>query len=346
MKQKPQNKEEKDKQLKKGFFKKVWYSIDKIDKYSELAAEGLGKSLRYLVILVIILACISSVRMVYETTKTMNKLASNIDRIVPEVNYKDGKLNIKSEEVIIDNQTELGKVIIDTNVEDEETINKYIEDISGNENGIVILKEKVIIKEIKSKQSTINYSELFKNTDNLQINSKQELINYIKNPNLILNLSFGYLISFFIAYMISDLIYIVFISIFAYLATIILKLKIRYVAVFNMVIYGITLPTLLQMMYIIVNIFYSYTIPYFDLMYVSVATIYVMAAIFILKGELNKKQGEVQKIVEVEEKIKEEKEKKKEEKKEESKKENKETKNKKEKDEEKDEGEEPEGSNA
>ena len=346
MKQKPQNKEENDTQLKKGFFKKVWYSIDKIDKYSELAAEGLGKALRYLVILIIILACIASSRMVYETTKAINKFASNIDKIVPEVNYKDGKLNIEAEGVITDNETELGKVIIDTNVEDEETINKYIEDISEDEDGIIILKEKAIIKERKKEQSTINYSELFKNTENIQINNKQELINFIKSPNIIFNVFTVYLISFFIAYMFNALIYIVFISIFAYLATIILKLKIRYVAVFNMVVYGITLPTILEMIYFIVNIFYSYTIPYFDLMYVSVATIYVMAAIFILKGELNKKQGEVQKIVEVEEKIKEEKEKQKEEKKEESKKENKETKNKKEKDEKKGEGEEPEGSNA
>lgn len=34
------NNEKKD-EMKKGFFKKVWYSIDKIDKYSELSAEGL-----------------------------------------------------------------------------------------------------------------------------------------------------------------------------------------------------------------------------------------------------------------------------------------------------------------
>ena len=342
MKLKPQNKEEKETQLKKGFFKKIWYSIDKIDKYSELAAEGLGKALKYLVILVIILAAIASFRMVYETTKTINRFASNIDRIVPEISYKDGKLKVESEEVIIDNETELGKVIIDTNVEDEEIINKYIEEISENEDGIIILKEKVIFKERKIQQNTINYSELLKNTDNLQISNKQELINYIKSPNIILNVFSIYLISFFIAYMFNALIYIVFISIFAYLATIILKLKIRYVAVFNMVVYAITLPTLLEMIYFIVNIFYSYSIPYFDLMYVTVATIYVMAAIFILKGELNKKQGEVQKIVEVEKEIKEEKKNKEEEKKEEGKKENKETKNKKEKDE----GEEPEGSNA
>ena len=50
MKKEPQNVNEKETEktnnekkdeMKKGFFKKVWYSIDKIDKYSELSAEGL-----------------------------------------------------------------------------------------------------------------------------------------------------------------------------------------------------------------------------------------------------------------------------------------------------------------
>lgn len=344
MKEKLQNKEEKDTQLKKGFFKKIWYSIDKIDKYSELAAEGLGRAFKYLVILMIILAGIASIKNVYVTVKTVNQVASYIDKTVPELNFKDGKLSVETEEAIIDDEAGLGRVIIDTNVEDEETINKYIEDVNEEESAIIILKDKVIMKELGTTQSTTNYSELFKNMENVQINNKQELIDYIKSPNIILNVFAVYLISFFIAYMFNSLIYIVFISIFAYLATIILRLKMRYVAVFNMVIYAITLPTLLQMIYFVINIFYPYTIAYFDLMYVLVASIYVMAAIFILKGEFNKKQGEVQKIVEVEKQVKEEIEKQKEEKKEESKKENKETKNKKE--EEKDDGEEPEGSNA
>lgn len=344
MKIKPEKKEEKDTQLKKGFFKKIWYSIDKIDKYAELSAEGLGRAFKYLVILMIILACITSIGIVKVTAKTVNEFANYIENKVLEINFKDGKLSVKSEEVMLDDKTEFGKIIIDTNIEDEETINKYIEDINEEERAIIILKDKIIRKEMGIIQ-TINYSEIFKDNQNLQFNNKQEFIDYIKNPNIMLNTFVIYLILFFISHIIYALIEIIFISIFAYLATIILRLKMRYVAVFNMVVYAITLPTLLQMLYLVINIFYPYTIAYFDLMYILVASIYVMAAIFILKGEFNKKQGEVQKILEVEEKVKEEIEKQKEEKEEESKKENKETKNKKKKEDD-DEGEAPEGSNA
>ena len=37
MKKEPQEK------INKGFFKKIWYSINKIEKYPELSAEGLGR---------------------------------------------------------------------------------------------------------------------------------------------------------------------------------------------------------------------------------------------------------------------------------------------------------------
>ena len=141
---------------------------------------------------------------------------------------------------------------------------------------------------------------------------------------------------------------IIVISIFGYLSTMILRLKIRYVAIFNMAVYAITLPTILNMIYIGVNSLFGYTIKYFDVMYILVASIYMIAAVFILKSEFNKKQGQVQKIVEVEQQVKEEI---KEKQKEDSKKENKDTekKDKKKKDEEQEspsDREEPEGSNA
>ena len=33
-----------EKKNKKGFFKKIWYSITKIEKYPEMAIDGVGKA--------------------------------------------------------------------------------------------------------------------------------------------------------------------------------------------------------------------------------------------------------------------------------------------------------------
>ena len=351
MKKDPQIKEENDKvennEIKKGFFKKVWYSIDKIEKYSELSAEGFGRAIKYLGILIIIIAIISSVVTVYNTSLEVKKIAEYINEKSPELTYSDGTLQIDSPEVITDDSSNFGKIIIDTKTDSEEQINQYKE----KENAIIILKDKLILKDIGTNgTSEYNYKELFKEVGITEFN-KQQLVEYLKGSNMMplyLNLFLVLFIYAFVIYFINTVFYIIAISVVGYLATLILKLKIRYVAVFNMAVYAITLPTVLNMLYLIVNAFYRYTISYFDVMYILVASIYMIAAIFLLKSEFNKKQGEVQKIVEVEKEVKEEMKEKQEEKKEE-KQENKDTKKKNKKEKTKDDnenGQEPEGSNA
>ena len=215
------------------------------------------------------------------------------------------------------------------------------------------MNNKLMLKQSGTNETTdYNYKDLFGQMGITEFN-KQSLLDYL-NGNGIKNLYFSLfaslLIYSFVIYLINLLFYIIIISIFGYLATMILKLKIRYVAIFNMAIYAITLPALLNIIYIAINAFYPYQISYFEVLYALIASIYIMAAIFILKTEFNKKQGEVQKIVEVEKQIKEEnKEENKEEKREkpESKKDKKKKEEQNKEQEEKDnDGEEPEGSNA
>ena len=355
MKKDPQIKEENDKvennEVKKGFFKKVWYSIDKIEKYSELSAEGFGRAIKYLGILIIIIAIISSVVTVYNTSLEVKKIAEYINEKSPELTYSDGTLQIDSPEVITDDSSNFGKIIIDTKTDSEEQINQYKEQVNEEENAIIILKDKLILKDIGTNgTSEYNYKELFKEVGITEFN-KQQLVEYLKGSNMMplyLNLFLVLFIYAFVIYFINTIFYIIAISVVGYLATLILKLKIRYVAVFNMAVYAITLPTVLNMLYLIVNAFYRYTISYFDVMYILVASIYMIAAIFLLKSEFNKKQGEVQKIIEVEKEVKEKMKEKQEEKKEE-KQENKDTKKKNKKEKTKDDnenGQEPEGSNA
>ena len=83
-------------------------------------------------------------------------------------------------------------------------------------------------------------------------------------------------------------------------------IKMRYVAIFNMSVYALTLSTILNMLYIAVNTFIPFTMEYFQVMYVAVAVIYLVAAILILKTEFIKKQFELMKIAEAEKIIKKE----------------------------------------
>ena len=91
---------------------------------------------------------------------------------------------------------------------------------------------------------------------------------------------------------------VVLLSFFGYITTLLARIKMRYVAVFNMSAYALTLSVILNMLYVAVNIFVTFNMEYFQVMYVAVAAIYLVAAILILKADFMKKQLKVMKIAE------------------------------------------------
>ena len=104
-----------------------------------------------------------------------------------------------------------------------------------------------------------------------------------------------------------------------YFVAIILRIKMRYKAVFNMAIYSLTLSVILQTIYNAVNIFWEFTIPLFQVMYIGVAFIYLIASLFITRIDIMKMQEELTKVKEVQKQIKKEKEQEKEKEKEKNK---------------------------
>lgn len=340
-----------------GFFKKVKYSIVNIEKYPEMAAEGIGKSVSYIAKLVAILAIVLSVWTLYQTYQMVRQGADYLANNFPDFSYSDGTLTVNTEEAMkIDNE-QFGKIIVDTNTDSEETINQYLNEINEYGAGALILKDRVVLRNITMiGEVSYNYKESF-DSINLTAFSKQDVVNYVQSGQMN-SLYFSIFITLFIysftMYFINTLWYAVIISIVGYFTMWVLKMRMRYVAIFNMAIYGLTLSTILNIIYLIVNIVFNFTIEYFSIMYVTVATIYLLAAMFIIKSDLIKKQAEVMKIIEAQQIVKKEMEEKesereKEKEREEQKKEDKEkTKDKPENKEGKEDREhdEPEGSNA
>lgn len=351
-----EEKKEEYKELKGlGFFKKVKYSIFNIEKYPELATEGIGKALTYIAKLVVILAVVLSVWTLYQTYQMIDEGTNYLENEFPDFSYSDGTLTVDSQEALIFDNEQFGKIIVDTNTDSEENINQYLNQINEYGIGALVLKNRVVLKNITMiGEVSYNYQESF-NSVNLTEFNKQDVVNYVQNGG-INSLYFSVFISLFIysfsMYFINTLWYAMIIGIVGYFTMWILKMKMRYVAVFNMAVYALTLSTILNIFYLIVNIIFNFTIEYFSIMYVTVATIYLLAAIFILKTDLMKKQAEVMKIVEAQQIVKKELEEQEKEKKEEEEKKERQKKDKKDEKEEKKNSkgsvkhDEPEGSNA
>ena len=341
--------------FQKGFFKKLWYSIVNIEKYPEMATEGVGRAISYLFKIVAILAVVLSIWMTYESYEAVRNGVEYLQNEFPTFSYQDGTLLVETEEPIVieAEQSGVGKIVVDTKTDSEEQINQYLNEIGSNESGIVVLKQKVLVKTPGVAGSiSYDYQQILGNMQITQFN-KQDVINYA-NSNQIITLYISMFITIFIysimMYFITTLWYVVMISIVGYITAWLLKIKMRYVAIFNMSVYAITLSVLLNVIYLIINMFIPFTITYFQVMYVAIATIYLIAAIFIIKSETIKKQAELMKIAEAQAIVKKEieQEKQKEEQEKEKDSEKKEDKSGKKKEKKKDNnlGEEPEGSNA
>lgn len=305
-----EEKKEEYKNLKgMGFFKKVKYSIVNIEKYPEMVTEGLGKALSYIAKLVVILAIILSVWTLMQTNQMIREGITYLQNEFPDFSYNEGVLTVNSEEVITIENEQFGKIIVDTKTDSEETINQYINSINEYGVGALILKNRVVLKNVTMVgEVSYNYKESF-DSINLTTFNKQDVVNYVTGGQ-INSLYFSIFITLFIysfsMYFINTIWYAIIISLVGYFTMIMLKMKMRYVAIFNMAIYALTLSTILNIIYLIVNMLFNFTIEYFSIMYVTVATIYLLAAIFILKTDLIKKQAEVMKIVEAEQIVRKE----------------------------------------
>lgn len=335
-----------------GFFRKAYNSITKIEKYPDMAAQGTGKAFSYLCKIVAILAIVLCLGMMYQTHSLIQEGVTYLQNEFPNFSYKDGVLDVDSQDKIVieEQDSKVGRAIIDTKVDSEETINTYINEITEAGSGLIILKDKAILKnEAVVGVVEYNYKETL---ESMQITefTKEDVIN-IANSTQILTLYASIFITIFIysfiMYLLTTLSNVIMLSAFGYLATWIAKIRMRFVAIFNMSIYALTLSILLNMVYVAINIFVNFNIQYFQVMYIAVAAIYLVAAIFIIKSDFIKKQQELTKIAEAQVIVKKELKEKEEEDRKEEEKRQKEKEERKEKDKkQEDKKDAPEGSNA
>ncbi len=293
------------------FFKKVGYSITKIEKYPVMATEGTWRAIKYLAGLIIILAIVFSLGAVYNINKSVQNVANFIESDIPEFSFKEGSLKIDGEQPVVIEKEKSGfdKIIIETKEDiTEEKINEYKQEIEDKGNGILFLKDQaIIINRAYNQESTYHYSDILSQAQIPTEFTKGDFLNYVRGNDMYgiyLGMFVMLFMYSFIWFLIDALWYIVILAALGYLVAVLLRVKMRYRAVFNMAVYSLTLSTLLNVVYNIVRIFTTFEVTYFQVMYLAVAFIYLIAAIFITRIDLMKTQEELTKIKEVQKEVK------------------------------------------
>jgi len=307
------------------FWKRICISVKNVEKYQILAGESIKKSIVYLLKIMIIFSLVVSLALTIRFGNVVTNLKNFIEQNIEEINYKDNKLNIVAKENLTYYIDEVStKIIINTGELTAEQQAEYAESLKYEFNGIMLLKDKVIIKnQMTNIPSAYNYSDIAEQYEIGTIN-KQDIIEKLSGKNQY-TLCFVFFIVMtiylFIIYFSSVLMDALVLAILGYITCSILKIKLKPSALYNIAIYALTLPIILNAIYMIINIFTGFTVKYFQVMYTAISYIYVISSILIIKSDFIKKQAELTKILSEQEKVKEELAKKEQEKKEEEEKE-------------------------
>lgn len=141
----------------------------------------------------------------------------------------------------------------------------------------------------KSNNSDIS-SYTYKITEGYELSGEQ--LNTLSNTNLG-NIFAYFWIFTFIIYFFTGLLNILAISILGLITVKFIRLPLKYSAIFAISASAITLPTILQLIYIVVNFYTGFIINNFLIMYLLISYIYLIAAILMLRANLIKKQNEI-----------------------------------------------------
>lgn len=299
---------------KLSFLKKLRISIFDFDSYQNLAAEKISRTIGYIALLMVILSVVISLAYTYQFAGMISDVRNYISSEVAEINFEDYNITIvpnNGEEITeIDvNDVINAKIIINTQTTDEEKIQNSINTINSAENGILILKDRIIIKN-SIYANPIEYSiEDICKEYNINVINKDTVLEMLSSNEIkTLYLMFFGIMAFymFIVYLSSLLIDILLLSLLAYVVARISGLRLKYSAIYNIATYALTLPIILNIIYAAVNILTGFTIEYFRIMYTTIASIYIITAILMIKSDVIKKQLEFNKIIEEQERIKQE----------------------------------------
>lgn len=328
------------------FFKKLWTSIKDFEKYEEFAAESWLKAIKYMLIITLLFTLVITIAYTYKFYLTVKDVRNYIENNIEEISYTDGKLNVKSDEKIeiISEDNIIPAVIVDTS--EEANIDENLKKVEPYQVGIVFSSDRVILQSsFLAENETIYYSDILEN----DISNKAELLEMISFSNasgLYFTFFITILIYLFTVYFSSNIIDAIVLGVLGYIFARIVRLRLKYRACFNIGVYALTLPLLLNLIYVLVNTYTGFEISHFQWMYTSISYIYVAVAILMIKTEIINQKIQLIRLREIEKQAKEEAIEKPDEEKQEEDKEEKEKEDKENKEEKKSNGEEPEGSNA
>ena len=283
-----------------GFFKRIKMSIFNPEKYDIFLNERVSVAFRYLLKLILILVAIFSLTTTIEITTQIKDLLSYVNNEFPNFEYKEGILNVGEIVEAYDKKYD-AKLIVDTGDEiAQETLDAYNDKAQESAISVILLKDKMTIRAngVVAESTYSNFFEAMGITTLI----KSDITSKYNEGGFLFKMGIGiYIYCFMILYLQYCLVVlenIIVVMLFGWVASIIVRAKLKLSKAFSIAIYSLTLSSILNVIYSIIANFTGFEIKYFSLMYLIIGYIYMMTVILMNKIDIlesNKKNSENQK---------------------------------------------------
>lgn len=283
--------------IKMNFFQKIKISIFNLEKYGLFITEKLGKSIKYIFLLILIFTICYSGIYIYEASKMVNKGFEYIEKELPNFTLsEDGKISFEKPVDAYDEEFDFKVESIEKDEIESTDLNKYYD----YESVLLLLNEKIIF--IVNGQKINHTYSYIEESLGFEIKNKIDLMEFFNNiggkNQIVFILGITLFISFLIANIYQIIVDCLIVALYGYLVARVNRIKIKFGTVTTLAIYSLTLSIILNAIYLIVYYFTKFEIEYFSWLYIIIAYIYITAAILIIKTDLIKQVMELRKIEE------------------------------------------------
>ena len=292
---------------KKSFFKRIKYAIFKLENYGEFILERTRLSVTYFLKLILLVSIIITAVSTYNFNIIVTKGFNYIKNELPDFNYSEGNLEFAENKEAYDEELDF-YTIINTKSELTDNIEEDLKNkVKDYELSLILLRDKIILTEY-GQAVEYKYIDL-EQQYGIEILNKQDLISILDSIGVFgINSTYfiASLLSIYIVNLITIVVDVLLVFAFGLIISKLCGVNMPSAKVLSISIYSLTLSILLSTIYSVIYSLTGFVIEYFDIMYLMVAYVYLIAAILIIKSDVIKQKMELQKIIEVQKQVKKE----------------------------------------
>lgn len=262
------------------FFKRIWYSIAKPNKYNLLREDGIWVAIKYFLKISFLCVFVIAIISAFLQSSVRENAISYLNENLPEMKLKDNNLSTEDKKSTILSDDKFKEyygviAIIDTEIEEEKAIEKYSELVTKDYNVIIFLNDEYVIinnsyKSTEDKESSIEKNKYIDVSskyikDASREYNKNDIISYLKERNTYFYYFGTYFSFYFLVIVFSYFSYIVIIALAIWLVSKALKINWSFKDSIINTIYSSTLSVFVYITYLVISYFTKFTISFVDI---------------------------------------------------------------------------------